>query len=84
NFHQEFIRNHVTLIGCPKLDATDYSEKLTQILAQNDIKSITVTRMEVPCCGGMEHAVKQALINSGKMIPWQVVTISADGRILDK
>lgn len=84
NFHQEFIRNHVTLIGCPKLDATDYSEKLTQILAQNDIKSITVTRMEVPCCGGMEHAVKQALINSGKMIPGQVVTISADGRILDK
>lgn len=84
NFHQEFIRNHVTLIGCPKLDATDYSEKLTQILAQNDIKSITLTRMEVPCCGGMEHAVKQALINSGKMIPWQVVTISADGRILDK
>lgn len=84
NFHQEFIRNHVTLIGCPKLDATDYSEKLTQILAQNDIKSITVTRMEVPCCGGMENAVKQALINSGKMIPWQVVTISADGRILDK
>lgn len=84
NFHQEFICNHVTLIGCPKLDATDYSEKLTQILAQNDIKSITVTRMEVPCCGGMEHAVKQALINSGKMIPWQVVTISADGRILDK
>ena len=84
NFHQEFIRNHVTLIGCPKLDATDYSEKLTQILAQNDIKSITVTRMEVPCCGGMEHAVKQALINSGKMIPWQVVTISADGRILDR
>ncbi len=84
NFHQEFIRNHVTLIGCPKLDATDYSEKLTQILTQNDIKSITVTRMEVPCCGGMEHAVKQALINSGKMIPWQVVTISADGRILDR
>ena len=84
NFHQEFIRNHVTLIGCPKLDAADYSEKLTQILAQNDIKSITVTRMEVPCCGGMEHAVKQALINSGKMIPWQVVTISADGRILDR
>lgn len=84
NFHQEFIRNHVTLIGCPKLDAADYSEKLTQILSQNDIKSITVTRMEVPCCGGMEHAVKQALINSGKMIPWQVVTISADGRILDR
>lgn len=84
NFHQEFIRNHVTLIGCPKLDATDYSGKLTQILTQNDIKSITVTRMEVPCCGGMEHAVKQALINSGKMIPWQVVTISADGRILDR
>ena len=83
-FHQEFIRGHVTLIGCPKLDAVDYSEKLAQIIAQNDIRSITVTRMEVPCCGGIEHAVKQALAKSGKLIPWQVVTISADGRILDR
>lgn len=84
NFHQEFIRGHVTLIGCPKLDAVDYSEKLAQIIAQNDIRSITVTRMEVPCCGGIEHAVKQALAKRGKLIPWQVVTISADGRILDR
>ena len=84
NFHQEFIRGHVTLIGCPTLDAVDYSEKLAQIIAQNDIRSITVTRMEVPCCGGIEHAVKQALAKSGKLIPWQVVTISADGRILDR
>lgn len=84
NFHQEFIRGRVTLIGCPKLDAVDYSEKLAQIIAQNDIRSITVTRMEVPCCGGIEHAVKQALAKSGKLIPWQVVTISADGRILDR
>lgn len=84
NFHQEFIRGHVTLIGCPKLDAVDYSEKLAQIIAQNDIRSITVTRMEVPCCGGIEHAVKQALAKSGKLIPWQVVTISADGQILDR
>ena len=84
NFHQEFIRGHVTLIGCPKLDAVDYSEKLAQIIAQNDIRSITVTRMEVPCCGGIEHAAKQALAKSGKLIPWQVVTISADGRILDR
>ena len=84
NFHQEFIHGHVTLIGCPKLDAVDYSEKLAQIIAQNDIRSITVTRMEVPCCGGIEHAVKQALAKSGKLIPWQVVTISADGRILDR
>lgn len=84
NFHQEFIRGHITLIGCPKLDAVDYSEKLAHIIAQNDIRSITVTRMEVPCCGGIEHAVKQALAKSGKLIPWQVVTISADGRILDR
>lgn len=82
NFHQEFIRNHVTLIGCPKLDAGDYSEKLTEIIKNNNIKSVKVVRMEVPCCGGIENAVKQALMNSGKMIPWQVVTISTDGRIL--
>ena len=82
NFHNEFIRNHVTLIGCPKLDSIDYAEKLTQILLNNDIKSITVTRMEVPCCGGMENAVKRSIQASGKEIPWKVVVISADGRIL--
>ena len=83
NFHKKYIRNHITLIGCPKLDDVDYSEKLTQIIAQNDIKSITVVRMEVPCCGGIEHAVKNALAASGKMIPWQVDIISTDGRILE-
>lgn len=83
NFHNEFIRNRVTLIGCPKLDSVDYSEKLTQILLHNKIKSVTVVRMEVPCCGGIEQAVKQALMASGKFIPWQVVTISTDGRKLD-
>ena len=83
NFHQEFIRNHVTLIGCPKLDEVDYAEKLTQIIAKNNIKSVTVTRMQVPCCGGLENAVKRALMASGKFIPWRIVTISHDGRILD-
>ncbi len=83
NFHQEFIRNHVTLIGCPKLDSCDYTEKLTAILAQNDIKSVTVVRMEVPCCGGIERAVRNALQASGKFIPWRVVAISTDGRLLD-
>lgn len=83
NFHQEFIRNHVTLIGCPKFDAGDYAEKLTEIIKNNNIKSVTVTRMQVPCCGGIENAVKRALQASGKFIPWQVVTISTDGRILD-
>ena len=83
NFHQEFIRNHVTLIGCPKLDEVDYAEKLTQIIANNNIKSVTVTRMQVPCCGGLENAVKRALMASGKFIPWRIVTISHDGRILD-
>ena len=83
DFHERFIKNHVTLIGCPKLDMTDYAEKLTEILRANDIKSITVVRMEVPCCGGIEVAVKSALQNSGKMIPWQVVTIGTDGEILD-
>ena len=83
NFHNEFIRNHITLIGCPKLDDIDYSEKLTAILENNDIKSVTVVRMEVPCCGGIEFAVKKALQASGKFIPWRVVTISTDGRILD-
>ena len=83
NFHQEFIKNRVTLIGCPKLDSVDYSEKLTQIIASNDIKSVTIVRMEVPCCGGIELAAKKALQASGKFIPWQVVTISSDGRKLD-
>ena len=83
NFHEDFIKGKVTLVGCPKLDSVDYAEKLTEILARNDIRSVTVVRMEVPCCGGMEQAVKTALQKSGKFIPWQVVTISTDGRILD-
>ena len=83
NFHEHFIKGHITLVGCPKLDMVDYSEKLTQIIAANDIKSVTVVRMEVPCCGGIEQAVKNALQASGKFIPWQVVTISTDGKILD-
>jgi len=83
DFHRKFMRNKITLIGCPKLDEGDYSDKLTAILKGNNIKSVTVTRMEVPCCGGLEHAVITALKNCGKMIPWQVVTISNDGCILD-
>ncbi|MBQ6867717.1 MAG: 4Fe-4S ferredoxin, partial [Clostridia bacterium] len=83
NFHEEFMRDHITLIGCPKLDNVDYAEKLTAIIANNDIKSVKIVRMEVPCCGGLENAVKRALMNSGKFIPWQIVTISTDGRILD-
>ena len=82
NFHQEFIKNRVTLIGCPKLDEGDYSEKLTQIIANNDIKSVTIVRMEVPCCGGLENAAKKAIQDSGKFLPWQVHTISIDGQIL--
>ncbi len=83
NFHADFIRNKVCLIGCPKLDGTDYTQKLTQIIADNDIKSITITRMEVPCCGGLERMAVEALRASGKFISWQVVTFSLDGRILD-
>jgi ferredoxin len=83
DFHNKFIRNKVTLIGCPKLDDGDYSEKLTQIIKNNNIKSVTIVRMEVPCCGGIENAVKNALQNSGKFIPWQVVTITTDGQILN-
>ncbi len=83
NFHNDFIKNKITLIGCPKLDMVEYADKLTQIISTNDIKSVTVVRMEVPCCGGIENAVKQALMNSGKFIPWSVVTISTDGRILE-
>ena len=84
NFHEEFIRNRITLIGCPKLDEGDYSAKLTEIIANNNIKSVTVVRMEVPCCGGIENATKRALQNSGKFIPWQVVTISTNGEIIEK
>lgn len=83
NFHQEFIRGKVTLVGCPKLDAVDYTEKLTAILQNNDVQSLTVVRMEVPCCGGLEMAARNALQRSGKFIPWQVVTISIDGTVLD-
>lgn len=82
NVHEEFMKGKITLIGCPKLDQIDYSEKLTQIIAENNIKSVTVLRMEVPCCGGLENAAVKALKNSGKFLPWQVVTISIDGRIL--
>ena len=84
NFHQDFIKGRVTLVGCPKLDSVDYSDKLTDILKNNDIRSLTVVRMEVPCCGGIENAVKKALQNSDWPIPWNVVTISTDGRILDR
>ena len=83
NVHQEFMKGKITIIGCPKLDAVDYSEKLTEIIAGNDIKRVTVLRMEVPCCGGLEQAAITALKNSGKFIPWQVVTFSIDGKILD-
>ena len=83
SFHQDFIRNRVCLIGCPKLDRVDYSEKLEAILTDNDVRSLTIVRMEVPCCGGLEYAAKEALKASGKFIPWQVVTISVDGQVLD-
>ena len=82
NFHEEFIRGRITLVGCPKLDEGDYTEKLTSIIAYNDIRSVTIVRMEVPCCGGIEMAARRALQASGKFIPWQVVTISTDGRKL--
>ena len=83
NMHEDFMKGKITAIGCPKLDAIDYSEKLTDIIRNNDIKSVTIVRMEVPCCGGLQRAAENALRNSGKFIPWQVVTISRDGRILD-
>ena len=82
-FHQDFIQNKVTLIGCPKLDQVDYSEKLTEIIQNNNIQSVTIVRMEVPCCGGLEMAAKKALQNSGKFVPWQVVTISINGKIME-
>lgn len=83
DFHNKFIKNRITLIGCPKLDEGDYSDKLTEILKNNDIKSVTVVRMEVPCCSGIEKAVTTALSNCGKLIQWQSITISTDGKILD-
>lgn len=83
NFHEDFIKGRIVLVGCPKLDATDYSEKLEEIIRNNNIASVTIVRMEVPCCGGLEMAAKKALQNSGKFIPWQVTTISVDGKILD-
>ena len=81
NFHNEFIRDHITLVGCPKLDDVDYTNKLTEIIKNNDIQSVTVVRMEVPCCGGIEQAAKRAIQFSGKVIPWRVVTVTTDGKI---
>lgn len=83
NFHKEFIKGKTTLIGCPKLDDIDYSEKLAEIIRNNDIASVTIVRMEVPCCGGLEMAAKKAIQASGKFLPWQIVTVSIDGKILD-
>ena len=83
SFHNDFMKNHITLIGCPKLDDGDYTEKLTAIIKNNNIKSVKIVRMEVPCCSGLERAAKNALMASGKFIPWQVVTISTNGAILD-
>ena len=83
NFHHEFIRNRITLIGCPKLDEGEYTENLTEIIKNNNMRSVTIVRMEVPCCGGIEYATQRALQISGKFIPWQVVTISTSGEILD-
>ena len=83
-FHERFIKGHITLVGCPKLDSVDYAEKLTEIIRENDIKSVTVVRMEVPCCGGLELAAKKALQQSGKFIPWQVVTVTVDGRLVEE
>ena len=83
-FHERFVKGHITLVGCPKLDGVDYSEKLTEIIRENNIKSVTVVRMEVPCCGGLEMAAKKALQQSEKFIPWQVVTVTVDGRLKDE
>ena len=83
DFHQRFMRGHITMIGCPKLDEGDYAEKLTEIIRRNDIREVTVVRMEVPCCGGLQRAAETALRNSGKFIPWQVVTLGRDGNIID-
>ena len=83
DFHERFMRGHITMIGCPKLDEGDYAEKLTEILRRNDIREVTVVRMEVPCCGGLQRAAETALRSSGKFIPWQVVTLGRDGNIID-
>ena len=83
SFHNDIIKNRITVIGCPKLDEGDYAEKLTAILQNNDIKSVTIARMQVPCCGGIENAAKRAIQQSGKFLPWQVITITPDGRILE-
>ena len=83
-FHEHFMKDHITLIGCPKLDSVDYSQKLTEIIRNNEIKSVKIVRMEVPCCGGLEHAVKTALKDSGKFIPWNVAVISTDGNIIEE
>lgn len=83
SMHEDFMKGRITMIGCPKLDAVDYTEKLTAIIRDNDIKSVTIARMEVPCCGGLQRAAENALKVSGKFIPWQVITISTDGRILE-
>ncbi len=84
SFHSDFIRGRIALVGCPKLDGVDYSEKLGDIIRENDIRDVTIVRMEVPCCGGLEYAAKKAIQDSGKFIPWRVVTISVDGRIIDE
>ena len=81
-FHAQFIRGRITLVGCPKLDAVDYAEKLTAILRENEVRSVLVTRMQVPCCGGLERAVLAAIAENGKCIPWRIVTIAADGTIV--
>ena len=83
SFHDDFMKNHITLIGCPKLDEGDYADKLTEIIKHNNVKSVKVVRMEVPCCGGIENAVKKALMNSNKFIPWQVITLTTDGRVIE-
>ena len=81
--HEDLMKGRITLIGCPKLDPADYSEKLTEIIRDNDIKSVTIVRMEVPCCGGLQRAAETAIRESGRFIPWQVLTVTRDGRILD-
>lgn len=83
NMHEEFMKGRVTMIGCPKLDEGDYTEKLTEIISNNDIRDVTIVRMEVPCCGGLQRAAENALKNSGKFIPWRVVTISRNGDVID-
>ena len=83
SFHSDFIKNHITLIGCPRLDAVEYTEKLTEIIKSNDIKSLKIVRMDVPCCNGIEEAATKALLASGKFIPWQIVTITTEGAIAD-